>query len=109
MAAQLSRISLDGADMLLTKRQIVFAGVAALVCEVALFGLTVATAGPHGPMWYTQLPVLMVVGLLDPSVGSCPSCAPLAFAAGALVEALLIWCVALLVYVLLRNFRENPV
>ncbi len=45
----------------------------------------------HSPLWYTQMPALMVVAQVAPEIGSCIPCTPLPWALGALIEASLLF------------------
>ena len=45
--------------------------------EAALVAaLVAAPGGGHSPLFFTHLPALILVGVMDPRVGSCLPCAP---------------------------------
>ena len=63
----------------------------------------------HSPLWYTQIPALMVVVKVAPEIGSCIPCAPLAWALGALIEASLLFVLMVGAGAGMRLLRASPV
>jgi hypothetical protein len=58
--------------------------------EGALVGaIYLAPGAGHSPLWYSQLPALIIVGVLNPHAGTCFACAPLAWSAGILSQTVL--------------------
>jgi hypothetical protein len=43
----------------------------------------------HSPLFYTQMPALILVGRLAPDAGTCLSCAPRAWLAGIVSQTIL--------------------
>jgi hypothetical protein len=73
----------------------VTAASAVVALELVNIALILAfPGGGHSPFWYTQLPVLMVVALFNPQVGSCPECAPARFTVGWLAYTVVLCGVA---------------
>ena len=86
----------------MTTRSAVMVACAAEAVAVVL--LLLAPGGGHSPLWFTQIVALLVVAQVSPSVGSCLSCAPGAWAIGIAAQTLVL--VALVVGY--RWARQSP-
>ena len=65
--------------------------VSAAAIEVVFLALCLLFPGAgHSPLWYTQLPALILVNHFDASIGSCIPCAPGYWVLGATFQAILI-------------------
>ena len=74
--------------------------IAAFLLEALLLGLCIAFPGAgHSPFLYTQLLVLWLVNLPDPSIGSCIECgSPVYLLAGGVLEAAILFAVIWVVW-----------
>ena len=81
--------------------------IVAYCIEAVLVALLVFFPGAgHSPFWYTRIPVLVAVGLIEPTAGTCFQCAPAAFAVGMLAQlSLILAAVGLLGVVSLLSSR----
>jgi hypothetical protein len=81
-----------------------------LMAEIVLLALVgLFPGGGHSPLLYLQIPALFVVARLAPEAGSCISCAPAAWAVGALTEVTVVWGILAVLTTLLRRHSDRAV
>ena len=81
-------------------RRVFRAIIVAVLLEALLLGACIAFPGAgHSPLLYTQLLVLWLVNLPDPSIGSCIECGSAVYlVAGGVLEAAILFAVIWIVW-----------